>query len=600
MKDDKKNYNNHNKNNKNKPGYINSSIEISKNIFQSQGDKNKANAYFNYFQAYGSHIIFDSNDTSIQKLYKELKFKCKYVICIIIEDDESTSGTFLDNTLKGIKNNIIYLKDISIEPDNILICIFFKKIKNNEIFNEDDISSIKSNDQFILVKKNYAIDDDMLDIHCFSKLNYCSDVEILKCFYCIIINQLRTENTIIFTSIITAGVVPESNSLTRLIELSYNRQYNHNIVIPIIEEENLYSLNFVYDTKRYERIHFNIYNMNYYDMTNSIPISSLFNTMTIDDSLFNYLNNYYNNNYINLNATIDFHDYNLSLYLHKNYCNIIYYNYEKMGEINNKSYYSYEYSQIISEYRNIWVKRYSGYYGNFFEIIRSFIDCNNLNIFKRIFMFFQIFGYIVEFIFPSFSSIVIYTIFYEAFNIYDERPAVLCTLIYLTLLISSGACSLVTMNSTKIQFTNLIFYFFFEIYYLFILLCSIVAMDNVRKNKNKTNTNSPYQFKNLDFYQFNTKAIICIIIFTVIPGILPMIFKYETIFDNIIPLILYLLLGASPSSSSFYMAKILNACETCGGKNIPERKGITILIYILSNLFFGSLMFFHDTRKKKS
>jgi hypothetical protein len=271
-----------------------------------------------------------------------------------------------------------------------------------------------------------------------------------------------------------------------------------------------------------------------------------------------------------------------------------------MGEIKNKSYYSYEYSQIISEYRNIWIKRYSGYYGNFFEIIRSFIDCNNLNIFKRIFMFFQILGYIVEFIFPSFSSIVIYTIFYEAFNIYDERPAVLCTFIYLILLISSGVCSLVTMNSTKIQFTNLIFYFFFEIYYLFILLCSIVAMDNVRKNKNKTNTNSPYQFKSLDLYQFNTKAIICIIIFTVIPGILPMIFKYETIFDNFIPLLLYLLLGASPSSSSFYMAKILNACETCGGKNIPERKGITILIYILSNLFFGSLIFFNDTRKKKA
>ena len=95
MKDDKKNYNNNNKNDKNKPGYINSSIEISKNLFQPQEDKNKAYAYFNYFQAYGSHIIFDSNDISIQKLYKELKSQCKYVICIIIEDDESTSSTFL-------------------------------------------------------------------------------------------------------------------------------------------------------------------------------------------------------------------------------------------------------------------------------------------------------------------------------------------------------------------------------------------------------------------------------------------------------------------------------------------------------------------------
>ena len=78
-----------------------------------------------------------------------------------------------------------------------------------------------------------------------------------------------------------------------------------------------------------------------------------------------------------------------------------------------------------------------------------------------------------------------------------------------------------------------------------------------------------------------------------------MIFKYQTIFDNIIPLLLYLALGASPSSSSFYMAKILNSCETSGGKNISERKGITILIYILFNLFFGSLIFFNNSRKKR-
>ena len=125
-----------------------------------------------------------------------------------------------------------------------------------------------------------------------------------------------------------------------------------------------------------------------------------------------------------------------------------------MGEIYFKR---QENIDIISEYRDIWIKRYSGYYGNLFEIIRSFIDCDNFNIIKRIFMLFQIIGYLVEFIFPSLSSIVIYTIFYEAFDIYDKKPAVLCTLFYLIFLICSGACSLVTIKSEKIQLTSLIF-----------------------------------------------------------------------------------------------------------------------------------------------
>ena len=112
-------------------------------------------------------------------------------------------------------------------------------------------------------------------------------------------------------------------------------------------------------------------------------------------------------------------------------------------------------------------------------------------------------------------------------------------------------------------------------------------MDNVRKNKK------------LDSYKFNTAAITTIIILTFIPGILPLILKSALIFENIIPMLLYLLLGASPSSSFFYIAKILNASETCGGENIKERKGIIIIIYFLFNLFFGSLIFFNYNRKKR-
>ena len=321
--------------------------------------------------------------------------------------------------------------------------------------------------------------------------------------------------------------------------------------------------------------------MNFYDMTASVPICSLINTMTIDNTLFNTLNLYYKR--VNINMSIDCHDYNLSLFLYRNNFNILYYNSKSMGDI----FYSDYEQNPMGDYKDTWVNRYSGYYGNFFELLRTFINCNNFNLFKRIFMFFQIIGLFIEFIFPSLSTMVIYIVFNESFACHDLRPASFCTLLYLFILICSGANSLISKTSKKTQISNYIFYFFMEIYYLLILICSIIAIDNVRKNKNH------------DSYKFNTRTITCIILLTFIPAILPMIIKANNIFDNIIPMLLYLTLGASPSSSSLYIAKILNACDTCGGTKINERKGIIILMFFLINLFFGSLIFLCYNRTKR-
>ena len=126
---------------------------------------------------------------------------------------------------------------------------------------------------------------------------------------------------------------------------------------------------------------------------------------------------------------------------------------------------------------------------------------------------------------------VIYTIFYEAFNAYDARPAAFCTLLYLFILICSGACSLISINTQRMRLTNLFFFIFMEVYYLFILICSVAAMDNVKKNKKK------------DPYKFNTAAITCIIIFTFIPGIIPILLKSKDALENIVIMLLYLIVG---------------------------------------------------------
>ena len=129
------------------------------------------------------------------------------------------------------------------------------------------------------------------------------------------------QNNIIFTSIITNGISPYSTALKTLIQLSYNSKNNHSIIIPQIEEDKID--NIICKIKKYERLHFNIYNMNFYDMIAKVPICSLLNTMTINNNLLNALKLYYKS--VNINMSIENHDYNLSLFLYRNNFNIIYY-----------------------------------------------------------------------------------------------------------------------------------------------------------------------------------------------------------------------------------------------------------------------------------
>ena len=547
-------------------------------------DKEKENKNYPYIIRVGKSVDFKEEGRNLENLYNNLKGKIRFVICIIMENDSSYNSDKLKRTLDSIKNNFTFLKEIHLEVKNILICIFFKEIKSKEIFNKEDYESMKDINSYILVKKKFNFEENSnrsIKIHCISKIDYFSEIEIFKCFYCLIIKQLKIKEGIIFTSVITAGVEINFYSLKTLVLLSFNSQESHNIIVPLIDDCN--NDNIIYKIKKYERIHFNIYNLNFYCMTQSIPILSYFNVMTIDDKLFQDLNIYYR--YAYNNCSVDFHDYNLSLFLSRNGHSIIYYNENSMADIYLIDYYN---DLPIDDYKDNWIKRYSGYYGNFFELLSVFIDCNNFNILKKIFLIIQIIGYIVDFIFPSLSSIIIYTIFYEAFDIIDSCPAIFCTLLYLFLFICSGACSMISSISKKLLLTNLIFYIFMEVYYVFILICAIIATNNIRVNNNYS-----------DPYKFNSLAISFIIILTFIPSIIPLIIKNKLIIENIIQALLYFSLGASQSTSTYMLPKILNSCEACGGENIKERKGIIILLYFLFNLLIGCFSFYNYTRKKR-
>ena len=136
------------------------------------------------------------------------------------------------------------------------------------------------------------------------------DVKALKTYY-FFLSKLYKDKKLMFSTVITAGVLPSTDSLTTLILSSYNDNKNHGISIAPIEyvPNNLFS-----KISLYERIHFNIYNMSFYYASCAVPVSSLLCTMTLDKQLIDYLNEYYKSKILE-NASIDYHDYNLGLNL---------------------------------------------------------------------------------------------------------------------------------------------------------------------------------------------------------------------------------------------------------------------------------------------
>ena len=523
-------------------------------------------------------IILDGEEKT--NIFEAEKGKYDYIICILLKDDLNKSSEMLNITLRSIYANRDSLNDFGISTSTMLICVFINEIKGYSLFNKDDFAKIRKESNSLNTylylrthKEGYSANS---SIYLFTKPGYLYSVEALKYYYTNIIYQLKEDKKILFSSVITAGVEPTQTSLKKMILNSYlagNKGANGVATGLVLSSgDGIFSM-----IEQYERVHFNIYDMNFLGSSSSFPVSSLLSTFAIDDLMLAYLKSYYLT--VEINQSIDFHDYNLGLDLYQSDKNVTFINDEIMGE--------FKYQELnYFEYQEIWVNRYSGYYGNFFQLLKCF--GTNFNLLKSILLFFQFVGIMIEFIYPALSTMVIYAIFFEAFDTYDYRVASFFTMIYICMLTASGMCSLVSKNPQELKRANFFLYIFMEVYYLFVLICSIVAMDNINKNKNH------------DEYEFNKAAISCIIIFTFIPYIIPMILKIGLISSKILNMLTYIVLGASCSSSNFLIAQIWNASDTAGGNNLEERKSVTLILFFLYNLFFGFLTAFNYTREKRA
>ena len=142
--------------------------ELKSSVAEPKNLNNIINKNFNYLESNNISIKFGMDGGEINTLYKLVKGKCKYVICILMKDDKSSNSQLLKETLSGIDYNIISLKEILIEPENILICVFFNEFFENEIFSLRDIKLLKNKNDFILSEKLYLTNKDkkVIKVHC--------------------------------------------------------------------------------------------------------------------------------------------------------------------------------------------------------------------------------------------------------------------------------------------------------------------------------------------------------------------------------------------------------------------------------------------------
>ena len=540
---------------------------------------------FGYLKRKNNDSKIYSKNEKEETSFKNLSGKYCYIIAIDIPLDTKDNSQLLKATIDSIDNNINNLKKIGIESNDILLLLFFEDIKSSNLFKTNDFD------------KDHHIDDDYIYIECncennnmkeqydtiaLAKNNISGKIENLNIFYNNMIPDLikrdkkDEKDSFIYVSFLQCGIYFKDNSLLYLIStLKGKNKKGSYVAVPCIESvpEGLFS-----NIQQYENIHFNIYDLNYYDMASSVPIHSFFNVMKIDNFFIEDIKKFYKDK-ISINSSLYYHNYSMGIYL-KNL------NYD----INYISYVSGYFSQKDIEYSyfmNSYVEKYSGYYANFFNLLESFLNFTNCMPLKKIILFFQLIGMIMQLIFPSLSTMVIYSIFYECFNLSDGRTAIFFTIVYFCFLMLSGVTYKSVDSITKMKLISFFFFIFFELYYVFILISSIFAMNNISKNKNH------------DKYKFNKVAISLLIIFNFAFGILPLIFSLSKIIPNITNMIMYLFLGAPSSNSVFLMASLFNSGYKSGGKKIEDQSGFFFLIFFTFNLFFEGLILFNTNRSSR-
>ena len=543
------------------------------------------------------YFLIKNGDTKIiqekgeNDFFTNINGRLRYTICILLETNELINSVLLQKTLESIGKNLKELAKVDIQSVQIGVFIFVNEIKADNklnIINLEEEKEEKNNEYYIQEwemkypeeKKEKEEIKDLSNIKIFTinSIKYLPKVKCLSLYYGIL-SQIKPPKKIMFSSVMTAGVTFTERKLLELIMYSYHQKNKHAIAVSSLDYE---SSNLSSKLCEYEKMRFNLYNLNYFNESNAAPISSQLSLITLTDKLLKKLNEEYYGKNIDFRASIDYHDYNLALYLKESKCMIKYIN-TNPGKIKTfKDFFSFY------DFQQIYINRFAGYYGNFFKVLSSFSESTVL---QKLFLIFQIIAICFEFILPTVAIMIIYILFYSAFKNEDYRVSLFFSLLYLSLMFVSGFCSIVGKNINQMKYTYFILNIIMAFLYFLALICSIPAMHFAHENK----------IPDLSGYKFDKAAISTIIIFTFIPYIIPLILNISNLgTTNFLLLLVYNLVFGPVAKINFNMGGVWGAPGAPGGKNVKERKSIYILLYLGINLFIGGLSFYNTDNKKKA
>ena len=530
-------------------------IEFSYNFLTPKEDSKTFE--FNYQINYFNNLI------SCEEFEKIKERKIKLLITIDLNDDCSANGILLNKTLDFLLSNISKLKKFKLTKQNILFFIFFEEI------------NILENYQYFF--KHEEKKDKTIYGNIMQYFNY--DVYIFNTkFGFDIINSIYDKEYNIFVLKLKNGIrFKNSETIYSLIESANIKEGKKRaLIIPTIEIESLNDQpqNLYTEFENYENFIYNLYDLNYFDMSISIPQNNYVTFYNIDKKNIDIFNQFY--------ASIYFTEYvnnhSLPIYIKLSGYKVIF----ASGIICYKNRNQITFSQMKINYIN----KKSNDFLVLNDLTQNFSDFPFL---KKLITIHRFIGLTFSFLYPSFSTLFIFCIFAEAFKSNDLRVAFFFSCVNIFFIILIIFTGYIPKNieeendiyefQNSIDEMNSIYFFIYDVYYLFILLCSFFSLYNIDHNK-------PFSS-----YKFNVTMCLCLIFINLFVSIIPLLLYVKSYFKKIIKSLKYLFLACPGYNGLLNILAMVNSFKNNSSKAI-----CILVMYILNGII---LIFGYCLNKRK-
>ena len=518
---------------------------------------------------YSSHAFNNFYFLDIANTYK-------MIINILVDDDSLHSSNNLSKIFELIVLSLKDLNDINITNKDFLVCIYFQHFSNDKTFKQIfpglnfyncNNWNLKMNTFYCSYGEVISVNDTPIYVLNFYKES-ATFVEVYKFFYCNVINDLITLINADAKEIgKTFLVVNWPNG--KLYKQSINKHFKSTILPNIFRICNNRNMVLIPDTNYHINLkkdffgYINKYNLDsekiyvnlLWDSMCAYPIDHRFFFINMNFKLYLILNEYYQNNKINIYANPYYHDYNLSLYLKQQVKNIVI---QKIQQI------KIEYDDIPSSLNDFfydYILRKGSEYANFIPLFFYFISFKNMSCIKflqKFVVLFKLGCFLVEYFWLGLSLLISYAVFNDTFGSGNNNMDYFCSLGYAMIVILLLFISTIYIkNKTKIKHNRiyrnakrneesyLILYILYIVHYIynaFFLICSIIALIHVEQGKAK-------QKGNKDYYLFQKKFFILLIILNFLFIILPLFIRPNNIISKGI---LYYIIAQLPNSTCFF------------------------------------------------